>query len=197
MYLLDRFVSSCNHVYGCCMCLVVASTVCTAMLGMSCMICVNVYVCMYMYVYVCNYLYVCIYMCVCVCVYVYVCMYMCLTMYVYVCMYMCVTMYMCVCICVYICVCVVLQSCYDEAGAMQVSVCIGVAWCSVLVLMQCFLAQHFLPPYRPPCPAVNISILLIPFNPQTCDSSALHVPVHLPPVPSLHNWTLTSPYLFH
>ena len=49
--------------------------------------------------------YVCMYMYACICVHVYVCMYVCM----YVCVYVCVYMYMCMCVyaCMYMYVCII------------------------------------------------------------------------------------------
>ena len=47
----------------------------------------------------------CVYMYVCVCMHVYLCVYVCVSLCVSVCVYLCVYLCVCVSVCVYLCVC--------------------------------------------------------------------------------------------
>ena len=76
----------------------------------SIIICLSVYlymfICLSVYIYICMCMYVCMHVCVYMCVYVYIYMYVYIYIYVCIYMYVYVCVYVCICVCVYVYMCV-------------------------------------------------------------------------------------------
>ena len=76
----------------------------------SCGVCnctdIYVYIYIHMYIYICIYIYVYIYICIYIYMYIYTCVYIYMYIYVYIYMYICTYVYMYICIYVYMYICI-------------------------------------------------------------------------------------------
>ena len=82
-----------------------------------------------MYAYICVY----VYACMCVCVYVSMSVYVCMCACVYVCVCIFICVYACTCVCVCMCVCACMRVC------VYVCMCVGARMRDALLIIICFL----------------------------------------------------------